>query len=166
MVGEPRVDAEGRFPTVGFERRVELELPFAATQVCPLFEPSGRNLLYEWWEPTVLRPARGQTLEGLVTVSTLHESHEVFLVVTEHEPERGHLQYMVLWDDFELQRVDITCVEGASSASTKVEWLERNAGLHDEGVSMVSSFVMGGALDRVVERYGDNVEKTLRTADR
>ena len=126
-----------------------------------MFLPDGRHLIYSWWNPTVLRTAKGKTLKGLVTVSNMH-SLVIYLVVTEHEPEQGHIQYLVLWDDFELQRIDITCVEGKTKESTRVVWRERNAGLHQNGVSMVTQFVEGGHLKGVVERYAKAAEEYLR----
>ena len=150
-----------KFPTVGFEERHEVTIPFPTGDVCPLFEPEGRNLIYSWWNPTVLREPEGKTLKGLVTVSEM-SSHEIYLIVTEHNPEQGHLQYLVLWDDFELQKIDITCEEGRTKQTTKVIWNERNAGLHKNGVSMVSKFVKGGHLKAVVERYAQQAEKYLQ----
>ena len=82
--------------------------------------------------------------------------------MTEHQPKIGYLQYLVLWDDFELQRIDITCKPGEFENSTKVIWSERNAGIHENGVSMVSGFVEGGKLKDVVDRYSREVEKYLQ----
>ena len=51
----------------------------------------------------------------------------------------------VLWDDFELQRIDIRCEQGETENSTKFTWSERNAGIHENGVSMVSDTVCRAA---------------------
>ena len=159
---QPTIVGEtAKFPTVGFEETHKVNIPYSTEEVCPLFEPSGRHLIYKWWETTTLRKPQGDTLKGLMTVSGVSD-HEIFLLVTQHEPEDGYMQYLVLWDDFELQRIDITCVEGRNKASTEVTWTERNAGLHERGVSIVSDFVEGGNLKAVVERYAEKAEKYIR----
>lgn len=152
---------EGLFPTVGFEERAEVTVPFVSTEVCPLFEPAGRFLMYDWWEPTILREAEGETLKGLIMAARGFDL-DILLVVTEHAPSDGRLQYIVLWGDFELQRIDITCVEGKTANSTNVVWNERNAGMHENGVSMVTDFVEGGNIRKVVERYAQNATKYLQ----
>ncbi|MEM7372452.1 MAG: hypothetical protein AAF587_27780 [Bacteroidota bacterium] len=149
------------FPTVGFEQSHEVMIPFSIDKVWPLLEPNGRHLIYDWWNPTVLREGKEESLIGQVTVTEYH-SHEIFLIVTKHNPEQMYLQYLVLWDDFELQRIDITCKEGATKNSTIVVWTERNAGIHENGVSMVSEFVQGGHLVDVVERYSKQIEEYLK----
>ena len=149
------------FPTVGWEQTVEVNIPHPSEEVCPLFEPSGRFLVYKWWNPaTTLRQPNGDNLEGLVTVSNTH-GHDIVLMVTEHDPDEGTMQYLVLWDDFELQRIDISCTANDNN-STKVVWLERNAGIHENGVSMVSSFVEKGHLVNVVNRYAERVDEYLQ----
>ena len=157
LLGEEPIN----FPTIGFEQSHEVIIPFSTIEVCPLFEPDGRHLIYDWWNPTVLREGKDGTLKGLMTVSTYQE-HEIFLIVTEHRPDAGHLQYLVLWDDFELQRIDITCEQGETASSTKVIWTERNAGIHENGVSMVSHFVKDGHLVGIVEKYSKKVEEHLQ----
>ena len=124
--------AEGRFPVVGFERRATTSIAHPPEAVCPYFEPAGRRLIYPWWNPTVLREPDGDTLVGLTTVSFPHGDHStpVYLVVMQHRPDEGYLQYQALWGDYELQRIDITCrADGAGG--TQATWLERNAGLHE-----------------------------------
>ncbi|MEM7119136.1 MAG: hypothetical protein AAF614_42355 [Chloroflexota bacterium] len=153
--------SEGQFPTVGFEERAEVMIPFSVTEVCPLFEPAGRFLLYDWWEPTILREAEGASLAGLIMITEV-SGVEVLLTVTQHAPDAGQLQYIVLWGDFELQRIDITCQEGDTADSTIVVWNERNAGIHENGVSMVTTFVQGGNIQANLERYGQNVTQYLQ----
>ena len=152
---------EGLFPTVGFEERVDVTISFVSTEVCPLFEPAGRFLIYDWWNPTILREAEGETLEGLIMAARGFDL-DILLVVTEHAPSDGRLQYIVLWGDFELQRIDITCIEGETAGSTQVIWNERNAGLHENGVSMVTSFVEGGNIQSIVEKYAQNATQYLQ----
>lgn len=153
---------KGTFPTVGFEKTHEVTIPFPVTDVQQFFEPKWRYLVYKWAkDPTVLREAEGDTLVGLIMVSTTH-GHDIVLTVKEHEPEHGYIQYVVLWDDFELQRIDITCEEGEKKGTTKVTWKERNAGIHENGVQMVSQFVKKGHLEHVVERYATGIEEHLR----
>lgn len=156
-------EGEGRFSTVGFEEHYEVTVPFSNTKVCPLFEPAGRFLMYDWWNPTVLREAEEESLEGLiVTTEVADHGVEVLLTVTRHAPDEGRLQYIVLWGDFELQRIDITCAEGETADSTKVVWHERNAGIHENGVSMVTHFIETGGVGHVVERYAQNATKYLQ----
>lgn len=152
---------EGQFPTVGFEERAEVTIPFSVAEVCPLFEPAGRSMLYDWWKPNILRTAEGETLEGLIMVTEV-SGLEVLLTVTRHTPDTSQIQYIVLWGDFELQRIDIACVEGETEDSTIVVWNERNAGIHENGVSMVTSFVEGGNIQSNLDRYGQNVTQYLQ----
>lgn len=152
---------EGQFPTVGFEERAQVSIPFSVAEVCPLFEPAGRSLLYNWWKPIILREAKGETLKGLIMLAEV-SGLEVLLTVTEHTPDAGQIQYIVLWGDFELQRIDITCSEGETADSTNVVWNERNAGIHENGVSMVTTFVEGGNIQTNLERYGQNMAQYLQ----
>ena len=151
---------EGQFPTVGFEEQVEVTIPFPIAEVCPLFEPAGRFLTYDWWNPTILREAEGETLEGLIMGARGFDL-DILLFVTQHNPAEGQIQYNVLWGDFELQRIDITCVEGDTPGSTNVIWNERNAGIHENGVSLVTAFVEGGNIRATVERYAENATQYL-----
>lgn len=85
----------------------------------------------------------------------------MLLKVTKHDPDKGHIQYLALWDDFEIQRIDIYCKPGIAQNTTEVKWIEHNAGLYDKGVSLVSKFVEEGHLVQAVERYTSNIEKHL-----
>ena len=161
QAGTSQLTGEGQFPTVGFEERYETTVPFSSTEVCPLFEPAGRFLMYDWWDPTILREAEGETLEGLLMAARGFDL-DILLTVTEHAPDEGQIQYVVLWDDFELQRIDITCVEGETADSTRVVWNERNAGIHENGGSLVTAFVEGGNIATIVEGYAQNVTQYLQ----
>lgn len=153
--------SEGHFPTIGLEERVETTIPFPVAQVCPLYEPAGRFLMYEWWDPIILQEAEGDTLEGLI-MSSYDFSVETLLKVTKHAPEEGHIQYIVLWGDFELQRIDITCLEGDTSDSTTVIWNEQNSGMYENGASAVKTYVTAGALRDNVEKYAQNATRYLQ----
>ena len=87
---------------------------------------------------------------------------EVFLTVTEYSESDKHIQYLVQWGDFELQRIDITAQKGTTQESTKVFWTERNAGMHENGVFLVSQFIEGGHMIEVVERYARGIEEYLK----
>lgn len=148
-----------KFPTIGFKKVHEKVIPYPVEKVFPLFEPQGRPLLYEKWNPTVLRQGENGSLKGHVEFSKYDEL-DVFLTVTEYHPENGHIQYLAVWDDFEIQRIDIYCTV-QNENKTKVKWVEHNAGLYEKGVSLVSMFVEDGYLIKVVERYMNNVKKRL-----
>lgn len=150
-----------QFPTVGFEVSHEATIAFPTRDVCPLYEPSGRFLLYDDWDPTVLREPDGDTLVGLITTSQSF-GLEVILNVTEHTPDEGHIRYVALWDDFEVQRIDIACREGATAGSTTVVWTERNAGLHEKGTSMVTTFIEAGGVRINAENYARNIAAHLQ----
>lgn len=152
------------FPTVGFEQIAEVEIPFPVDDVFSLFEPAGRNLLYSWWNPTVLRDAMNGTMNNLITVSPvqIHGAPvDAFLAVKEYDSVNKTIQYVVLWGDFELQRIDVRCEEGTTANSTKVIWTERNAGLHQKGTTAVTTFVQGGGIESSLERYARGIEETL-----
>lgn len=148
------------FPVVGFRKVHEEIIPYPVEKVFPLFEPQGRPLLYSKWKPTVLREGENGSLKGHTEFS-MYDDLSVFLTVTKHNSEKGHIQYLVIWDDFEIQRIDIFCTKGEKDNSTKITWVEHNAGLYEKGVSLVSMFVEEGYLAKVVERYITNVEKKL-----
>ena len=65
---------ENQFPTVGLEERVESTIPFPVADVCPLYEPMGRFLMYEWWDPIILQEAEGDTLDGLIMSGAIVKS--------------------------------------------------------------------------------------------
>ena len=159
--GDTPTAAEGQFPTVGFEESYTTTVDFAPDDVCPLFEPSGRFLLYDDWDDVVLREPQGDTLQGRVS-SSQSFGLDVLVIVTDHRPDDGVLEYVALWDDFEVQRITITCVEGDSPDSTSVTWDERNAGLHEEGVPLVTQFIEAGAVQTLVENYAANVAAYLQ----
>jgi hypothetical protein len=125
-----------------------------------LFESDGRNLLYENWDPTELKPGQNGTLKGQVLFSN-YEEMDVMLTVREHHPEDGHIQYLVIWDDFEFQRIDIYCTSIDDGKSTHVKWVEHNAGLYEKGTPLVTMFCTEGYQEMVVQRYYDNVKKKL-----
>lgn len=159
-ISESKTEEKNSFPTVGFIKTHEETIPFSIEKVFPLFEPQGRKLLYNKWNPTVLRKGNKDSLKGHVEFSK-YDDLDVMLTVTKHNPNEGHIQYLVVWDDFEIQRIDIFCEEGENKNTTKVKWIEYNAGLYKKGVSLVSMFVNEGYLIKVVERYINNIQSEL-----
>ncbi len=53
--------APTNFPTVGFEQSHKVLIAFPVDEVTPLFEPDGRHLVYDWWNPKILREGEGGT---------------------------------------------------------------------------------------------------------
>lgn len=149
------------FPAVAFKKVHEKIIPFPVKKVFPLFEPQGRHLLYKNWDPVVLRKGENGSLKGQVEFSKYDEL-DVMLTVREYNPQEGHIQYFVVWDDFEIQRIDIYCKPGEKENTTKMTWIEHNAGLYEKGEYLVSMFVKDGHLDKVVERYVNNVKSKLQ----
>lgn len=163
-MGESIEDAKSgtdeKFPTIGFRKVHEEVIPFSIEKVFPLFEPNGRHLLYDNWKPTILMEGKEGSIIGQIEFSK-YDDLDVMLKVTKHSPEKGHIQYLAIWDDFEIQRIDIFCKEGIAKNTTEMKWIEHNAGLYDKGVSLVSKFVTEGYLVEAVERYSSNIEKEL-----
>ena len=149
------------FPTVGFKAVYKDTIAYPVKDVFPLFEPQGRNLLYPNWNPTELRKGENGTVKGQVLFSK-YDDLDVMLTVTDYNLEKGHIRYLVVWDDFEIQRIDIYCTKGETENSTAITWLEYNAGLYEKGVPLVSMFVEKGYLVKVVKRYIDNIENQLK----
>lgn len=149
------------FPTVGFKVVYKDTIPYSIKNVFPLFEPQGRNLLYENWNPTLLKEGKNGTLERQILFSKYDEL-DVMLTVTEYNPEKGHIQYLVVWDDFEIQRIDIYCTKGKTENLTVITWIEHNAGLYEKGIPLVSKFVKEGYLVKAVKRYVSNIENKLK----
>lgn len=149
------------FPAVAFKKVHEEMIPFPVEKVFPLFEPQGRNLLYKNWDPVVLRKGENGSLKGQVEFSKYDEL-DVMLTVREYNPQEGHIQYFVVWDDFEIQRIDIYCKPGEKENTTKMTWIEHNAGLYEKGEYLMSMFVKDGHLDKVVERYVNNIKHKLQ----
>ena len=152
------------FPAVGFKVVYKDTISYPLKKVFPLFEPQGRSLLYENWDPTILREGNNESLKGQILFSKYDEM-DVMLTVTEYDPEIGHIQYLVIWDDFELQRIDINCVNGNTENSTEITWIEHNAGLYEKGVPLVSMFVEEGFLVKAVQRYIENVKTQLNNGN-
>ena len=148
------------FPTVGFKAVYKDTVPYSVKDVFPLFKPQGRNLLYPNWNPTELRKGENGTVKGQVLFSK-YDNLDVMLTVTDYNPEKGHIQYLVVWDDFEIQRIDIYCTEGETENTTEITWLEYNAGLYEKGTPLVSKFVKEGYLFKVVDRYITNIKNQL-----
>ena len=154
------VSPSDAFPVIGYKKVHEEIIPFPIEKVFPLFEPKGRSLLYKNWDPVVLRQGTNESLKGHIEFSKFDDLN-VFLTVTKHDPENYHIQYLVVWDDFEIQRIDISCIPEEDEKSTKITWVEHNAGLYEKGVSLVGMFVEEGYLVKVVKRYINNIEKQL-----
>lgn len=148
------------FPVIGFKKTHEEIIPFPVKRVFPLFEPQGRFLLYDNWKPIVLKEGIDGSIIGRIEFSK-YDQLDVLLKVTKHNPEKGHIQYLAIWDDFEIQKIDIFCKPGKDKNTTDFKWVEHNAGLYEKGVSLVSMFVKEGHLVQAVERYTDNIEKKL-----
>lgn len=149
------------FPTVGFKVVYKDTIPYSAKEVFPLFEPQGRNLLYPNWKPIELRKGENGTVKGQVLFSKYDEL-DVMLTVTDYNSKNGHIQYLVVWDDFEIQRIDIYCTQGETENLTEITWLEYNAGLYKKGTPLVSKFVEDGYLFKVVDRYISNIKSQLK----
>lgn len=149
-----------KFPVIGFKKVHEDTIPYPVEKVFPMFEPQGRHLLYENWEPTVLKEGQEGSLIGQIEFSK-YDKLDVLLKVTKHNPEKGHIQYLAVWDDFEIQRIDIFCRPGIVENTTELKWIEHNVGLYKKGVSLVSKFVEEGYLVEAIERYTSNIEKYL-----
>ena len=149
------------FPTVGFKAVYKDTIAYPVKDVFPLFKPQGRNLLYPNWNPTVLRKGENGTVKGQVLFSKYDEL-DVMLTVADYNPEKGHIQYLVVWDDFEIQRIDIYCTKSKTENTTEITWVEYNAGLYEKGVPLVSMFVEEGYLVKVVKRYISNIENQLK----
>ena len=152
------------FPTVGFKVVYKDTIPYSIKDVFPLFEPQGRHLLYENWNPTLLKEGKNGTLEGQILFSK-YDNLDVMLTVTEYNLEKGHIQYLAVWDDFEIQRIDIYCSKGETENSTAITWLEHNAGLYEKGVPLVSMFTKEGHLVKAVKRYISNIENKLKNGE-
>lgn len=159
-VKDIKSEAVTNFPVVGFKVVYKDTISFSVEKVFPLFEPKGRPLLYDNWNPTVLREGKNDSLEGQVLFSK-YDDLDVMLTVTKYNPENGHIQYLVIWDDFEIQRIDINCTQGETVNSTIITWVEHNAGLYEKGVPLVSMFVQEGYLIKVVKNYINNIKMQL-----
>lgn len=156
-----KVDTVAKFPSVAY-KKVHVEIiPFAVEKVFPLFEPQGRSLLYENWKPTILREGENGSLKGQMIYSKYDEL-DVVLTVREYNPEEGHIQYLAVWDDFEIQRIDIFCKPADKKNTTEVTWIEHNAGLYKKGDYLVTMFVNEGHLSNAVERYAKNITEKLQ----
>lgn len=153
-------DSVVTFPTIGYVKTHEEIIEFPVEQVFPLFEPQGRVLLYDNWNPTILKEGDNGTLTGMVIYSK-YDNLDVMLTVREYHPEKGHIQYLVVWDDFEIQRIDIYCTSIENGNSTNVKWVEHNAGLYEKGIPLVKMFVEEGFLVKAVQRYTTNVSEKL-----
>ncbi len=147
-------------PAVAFKKVHEATIPFPVEKVFPLFEPQGRYLLYSKWNPTILRKGEKGSLKGQIEFSK-YSDLDVILTVRDYNPEEGYIQYLVIWDDFEIQRIDIICKPGEKENTTNMTWIEHNAGLYEKGEYLVSKFVKEGYLDNAVERYVNNIKKKL-----
>ena len=148
------------FPVVGFKKEYEETIEFSVEKVFPLFEPKGRTLLYANWKPTILREGMNSSLKGHVEFSK-YDDLNVMLTVTKYNKEKGYIQYFITWDDFEIQRIDIFCIQGKKENTTKIKWVEYNAGLYEKGEKLVSAFVKEGYLVKAVQRYINNIKKQL-----
>ncbi|CAL2101636.1 hypothetical protein [Tenacibaculum sp. 190130A14a] len=148
------------FPTVGFKKEYQETIEFPVAKVFPLFEPQGRSLLYSKWNPILLKEGEDGSLKGRIEFSK-YDDLDVFLKVTKYNPKKGHIQYFITWDDFEVQRIDIFCTPGEKENTTKIRWIEYNAGLYEKGEKLVSMFVKKGYLVKVVQRYINNIKKQL-----
>lgn len=148
------------FPAIGFRKVHEEIIAYPIERVFPMFEPQGRHLLYDNWKPTILKKGKDGTLIGQIEFSK-YDDLDVLLKVTKHNPDKGHIQYLAVWDDFEIQRIDIFCKEGIAKNTTELKWIEHNAGLYEKGVSLVTKFVKEGYLVEAIERYTSNIEKHL-----
>ena len=153
-------DSTSTFPAVGYLKTHVDTILYPIKDVFPLFEPKGRNLLYENWSPVVLHEGQNGTLEGQVLFSK-YDDLDVMLTVRKYKPKDGYIQYLVIWDDFEIQKIDIYCESISEGRYTKVKWVEHNAGLYEKGTRLVKMFVTEGYLVKGVQRYFDNVKKTL-----
>lgn len=54
-IEDVKSDSVSKFPVIGFKKVHEEIIPFSVEKVFPMFEPGGRHLLYDNWEPTVLK---------------------------------------------------------------------------------------------------------------
>jgi hypothetical protein len=81
------------FETIGFEQTHEVEIPFTVDKVFPLYKPENRNLVYSWWNPTILRDGNEGTPEGQVSVSRADPNGDldVSLTVTEYNQDKKHI---------------------------------------------------------------------------
>ncbi|AZQ60732.1 hypothetical protein EI427_00460 [Flammeovirga pectinis] len=149
------------FPTVGYKVVHKDTIPYAVAKVFPLLEPKGRKLLYENWDPIELKKGEEGTLKGLMLYSKYDEM-DVTLTVTQYNPEKGHIQYLVIWDDFEIQRIDIFCVKGTTENSSIIKWVEHNAGLYEKGIPLVKMFIEEGYCIKAVDRYLNNIQNQLQ----
>ena len=157
---KPMIDAVEKFPAVTFKKVHKAVIPFSVERVFPLFEPQGRQLLYKNWKPTLLKKGEHGSLKGQVEYSK-YDALDVLLTVREYNPDKGHIQYLVVWDDFEIQRIDIYCKAIEEDNTTQLTWMEHNAGLYEKGAHLVRKFVTEGYLDKAVERYVSNIKKHL-----
>ncbi|CAM1359110.1 hypothetical protein [Tenacibaculum xiamenense] len=148
------------FPTVGFKAVYKDTIAYSVNNVFPLFEPRGRKLLYSNWDPIELKKGEKGTLKGQVLFSK-YDDLDVMLTVTDYNPEKGHIQYLVIWDDFEIQRIDIYCTQGKTKNATEITWLEYNAGLYEKGTPLVSKFIEEGYIFKIVKRYLTNIKHKL-----
>lgn len=157
------------FKIVAFFRKVQFGFRQPIEAVSPFFAPKWRKLLYPWWLPEVLAVPKGRGLVGLVQrviPPSLDEGRGIILTVHDHkqDPQDWQIYYAVLWGDYELQQIRISCSPN-TSGGTEAEWAEKMVGFGSHGVKPVSEFVETKCLEARVKTYRDAIEAYLTGGD-
>jgi hypothetical protein len=99
------------------ERTHTIRLEAPPSEVFPLFEPLGEMGWADDWEPEILYPATGETVEGAVFVTARGTDEETIWAIASYVPSDYRIRYLRVTPGSRAGVVEVTCEKGSGGAT-------------------------------------------------
>ncbi len=109
-------------------------------KVFPLFTPLGEKAWAEGWNPQILHPASGETVEGMVFV-TRHggDEQDTIWTVSVYSPEKYFVRYLRVSPESRLGVVEVSCA-AADLGKTQATVIYEFTALSEQGNQFIDDF--------------------------
>jgi len=159
----PAAQTDKKFVPVFFDKTEDIQIDGKPERVFQYFEPKWRKFMYHWWElKEVFVPSNGSLLGASFRVSPPnHEDKEaIFVNVTHLDTDAKEIQYSIMWGDYELQKIEITCKSNPRGGTT-ARIRTMTYGLTPEGNKAVTEYSTQGGEQAGNARYAKELNKYL-----
>ena len=141
-------------------RTAQFTLDTTPAKAFPLFTPLGELHWAARWDPTVLYPADGRPVEGLLFRTTDHGG--MYWWLTHYEPEKHVIEYHAIVPDGFGRNIRVECKPAGSGTEVKVT--DTYIGLSEHGNQFIRS-LDEAAFARKIKGWEEPIRRYLKTGE-
>jgi hypothetical protein len=138
-------------------RVIHLEAP--PDVVFPLFEPLGEKRWVDGWDPDMLFPATGETVEGGV-FTTRHDGEETIWTVALYAPAQRHVRYVRTTPGSRTATVEVRC-EPEGDGGTRAQVTYAMTALTEAGNRYIEEFTEAH-YNETIDSWQELIGRALR----